>query len=137
MPAQTAEDRIRATNDDVYADALAIQFLIRLAVAALPQPTNAQEAAATVRAADMAVTALDRCNRIRRTVLRLDKENHDADVVLPNLPITEMTDLETAAMRADQARDDRELGITTPAGYGEEEDGMPIDDDDVVDVGRA
>ena len=115
----TAAEKIRATNDDAYNDAVAIQHLIRASIGALQCPTTAQEAAATVRAADLAVTALDRCNRIRRAVLRLDKENHQADLVLPDLPIYEMTNLECEAMRAEQEAEDRQHGIggadTSPA----------------------
>ena len=120
--AASQEERIRATNDDGYNDAVAIQRLLRLAIAALPAPTTQQEAAATIRAADMAVTALDRANRVRRAILRLDRDNVDADIVLPELPITEMTDAEVTQMREAQEREDREqYGDAVPVGDISEE----------------
>ena len=128
----TTEDKIRETNEAAYADATAIQNLLRIALAALPAPASPAELSAVVRCADQAANTLDRCNKIRRQVLRMDRENNAADAMLPELPIIEMTQLETEAMRAQQAREDRELGVEVSHA-----DQLPEQDEDdhgVIDV---
>ena len=68
---------------------------------------HVREVAATVRCADTAATAMDRCNKVRRQVLRHDQNNTNADFVLHEWPITEMSALEMEAVRAEQTRDER------------------------------
>ena len=130
----TTAERIAETNDSAYLDAAAIQGALRAALAALPIPTTPAELAATIRSMDQAATALDRCNKIRRLVLRLDRENFGADVVLPDLPIIEMTQLEVYEMRAAQESEDRQLGLDAPEPDDAPEE--PDDDNDVVAVGE-
>ncbi len=105
------EDRIEATNEAAYMGALNLQRLLNMAMAAMPTPTTAAEGAALIRAIDQAAVAQERINKIRRTVLRLDQENQFSDVILPELPIREMSAAEYEALRADQAREDRAHGI--------------------------
>ena len=132
--AATHEARVIESNEAAYIDSMAVQRLVRMAIAALPTPTTPAEAAATIRCCDMAITALDRANRIRRAVLRIDKgEGANIDVPLPELPITEMSDLEVDAMRAKQEQEDREQGYQPPTDI---EDPMQEEEIDIVDEGK-
>ena len=97
------DERTRATNDVAYLGALAIQRVLDAAVAAFTMPTSAGEAAATLRALEQAASVQERINKVRRTVLRLDRENSNSDAVLPELPIRTMADAEIAALQAEQA----------------------------------
>ena len=109
----TAEERITATNDAAYLGALAIQRMLDASIAAFTMPTSSVEAAALIRALDQAAAVQERVNKIRRTVLRLDRENMNSDVILPELPIREMTAEEYLALRAEQAREDQAHSVAS------------------------
>ena len=115
----TTEQRIRLTNDTAFLTSLQIQRILEASIAALTVPSNPVEAAATVRALEQASAVLDKLNRVRRCVLRLDKGgNENADAILPELPIRDMTTEEVRALRAQQEREDAEFSTGKGMSHG-------------------
>ncbi|NPD68712.1 hypothetical protein HN018_13125 [Lichenicola cladoniae] len=97
------EARIIATNAAALSGALMIQRMLQASLAVMTLPTTPHDVAATVRMLDQAATVAERVNKIRRTVLRMDRENSQSDAILPELPIRDMTTLETKSLRLEQA----------------------------------
>lgn len=129
----TTEGRIKATIDAAYLGSLAIQRLLEASIAAFTVPTNPTEAAATIRALEQAAATQHKVDAIRRRLLRLEKENQNADVILPVLPIRQMTNAEVEALRLEQRQfDDRPL-FDMNASSGSQVDDAPLDLDEVDD----
>lgn len=109
----TIEGRIRATTEAAYIGSLSIQRMLDASIAAFTVPTTSNEGAATIRALDQAASVLDRLHKTRRVALRMDTVNSNADTILPELPIRQMSNREHEALRAEQAREDQDTGTTT------------------------
>jgi len=115
-PMNTDELRDAITNakQSTLASADALATILNSAIGSMVQPTTPNEVVQTARTADMLGAALSRVWKIRREVLGVDRENRDADAVLPDLPIMEMTELQVKALRRRQRQDDGVQGLNTP-----------------------
>ena len=122
----STQDRIKASNDAAYSGCLMIQRVLEASIAALAIPATPTDAAVTIRSLEQAAAVQERVNKVRRVVLRMDKENGNADAILPELPIRDMTTAEVRARRAEQERQDREVGIGRSGLDVGDEDSAPL-----------
>jgi len=114
MDTDELRDAITNAKQSTLASADALATILNSAIGSMVQPTTPNEVVQTARTADMLGAALSRVWKIRREVLGVDRENRDADAVLPELPIMEMTELQVKALRERQRQDDGAQGLNTP-----------------------
>lgn len=130
---EDTERRVIETNNAALHGAMMIQKLLEVSLAAMVMPTNPVEIAATVRMLDQAAAVQERVNKVRRVVLRMDGFNQNADVVLPELPIRDMTSAEYKQIRLEQEKyDGLPTGIDAFDAQDLEDEPEP---DDVVEDG--
>ena len=72
--------------------------MLDASLAAMTMPTSPNEVAASVRMLDQTAAVAERINKVRRTVLRMDRENQNSHVILPELPIWSKRPAEAAAI---------------------------------------
>lgn len=120
-------ERIKATKDKDYRY---IEFLQQLVMTTVGDAKRAHAPMASiadnVKALKLAIDAVGNGTKVKWVILGLDRENENADLELPELPVREMTNDEVAVMRDKQILDDEAIGDT---GMGALDD----EDDDIVD----
>ncbi len=120
--------RICESRDRVYQDAERLQALAMAQVQALQDPATALGASAALRSLDLAASILNRIQRARWVSLGMDG-NTPPPGDLPELPIRELTQTETAEIVERLRQEDDRLG------YGPDTDVTADDDGDVVTEG--
>lgn len=126
-PPADPEERARDAKAAVYANA------VRLEALAMQAAEDASELGgiAALRAIDLAASVLARTRVARWASLGLDGKTPAEASELPELPVRQLTDEETEAIRAAQAAEDEAFGVT----YDQDEAAQ--DDADIVEEGGA
>lgn len=106
LTAEEVTQRIRTVRQAGYYDALQLQQIIRATISALPTPTSIRESAAIAKTVESLTNSLGKVYRVAEKALQMDRENADADAILPELPIREMTDIEVRIIRHRQELED-------------------------------
>jgi predicted DNA-binding protein YlxM (UPF0122 family) len=104
-------DKIKATKENDYKHTTLLQQLVVNTVAEAKRAGGGALVAAgdEVKVLKMAIDAVANGTKNKWLILGLDKENEDADLELPELPVREMSNDEVAALRDQQILEDEAL----------------------------
>lgn len=125
IPPADPEERARDAKAAVYANAVRLEALAMQAA----EDASQLGGIAALRAIDLAASVLARTRVVRWASLGLDGRTPAEASELPELPIRQLSDEETEAIRAAQAAEDEAMGLS------HDQDEAAPDADDVVEEG--